>query len=170
MKRFLGLLSAEEIFLLLSPPLLIRIAVLLPLLLGFSFSGCLFWGKKETAEIVTAPPPSPPAKGPSAPPVKEPEEPKETHGPPVERPELYDDILSRLTALEKDYHFLRDKVSMLEFLVEEASKNSKKTKEEMHVELDKLRSQLSEYNSLMLRILDRVSKEPQRREPSQSPH
>lgn len=105
---------------------------------------------------------------------------KEPPGLPVEAQELHDDILSRLGSLERDYQFLRDKVSMAEFLIQEASKDSKKTKEEMRTELEKLRAQLSEYNALMLRILEKISKESKaspkanppetRQETSQAPH
>ncbi|MFN3466504.1 MAG: hypothetical protein ACK4WF_02250, partial [Candidatus Brocadiales bacterium] len=74
-----------------------------------------------------------------------------------------------LNSLERDYQFLRDKISMLEFLVGEATKDSKKTKEETRIELEKLRAQLSEYNALVLRILGRVSKESERQETFQTP-
>jgi hypothetical protein len=170
MKKFSGPPPSRGIYLLATPLMLERILVLLTFLVVFSLSGCLFGGKKETAEEVAAPQGGSLVKGPSLPPVKEPEPPKETKGPPEEGLELYDDLLSRLSAMEKDQKFLRDKVSMLEFLVSEASKESKKTREEMQAELAKLQAQLSEYNALMLRILDRVSKEPSRRETPPSPH
>lgn len=118
--------------------------------------------------MVTTPQPGPTTntKTPSTPSTKETEKARESHDLPVERQELYDDILSRLNSMEQDYQFLKDKVSMLEFLVGDASKDSKKTKEEMRVELEKLRAQLAEYNTLILRILSRMSKE---QEPSSSP-
>jgi ParB-like chromosome segregation protein Spo0J len=123
------------------------------------FSGCLFGGKKETGEASVAAQPGSPAQVPSPPPVSEAVR-KETPALSAEAQELHDDIMSRLGSLDRDYQFLRDKVSMLEFLMQEASKESKKTKEEVRAELEKLRTQLSEYNALMLRILDKVSKEP----------
>ncbi|HHT9119020.1 MAG TPA: hypothetical protein ACFYD3_00555 [Candidatus Hypogeohydataceae bacterium YC41] len=145
---------------------------ILALFLVFFFSGCLFGGKKETpSEVATVPQPvtMPKASSPPPPPTQATEKVKETQELPVERQELYDDLLSRLSSLERDYRFLKDKVSMLEFLMGEANKDSKKTKEEMHAELEKLRTQLSDYNTLMLRILDRVSKEP-KKETSAAPH
>ncbi len=141
-----------------------RLVLLLGVLL---FSGCLFGGKKEPNNVATIPTEVQPVKATASLPPKELEKRKEIQGPIVERQELYDDILSRLSALEKDYQFLKDKISMLEFLAGETSKDTKKTKEEMRVEMEKLRGQLAEYNTLIVRILDRVSKEPKKQETSQ---
>ena len=139
---------------------------LLAMFLIFSLSGCFFGGKEDTTAVTAVSQPGPTAKTPSPPPVQEPEKTKEINDLPAERQELYDDILSRINSLERDYQFLKDKVSMLEFLAGDASKDSKKTKEEMRVELEKLRAQLAEYNTLILRILSRMSKEPERQEAS----
>ncbi|MEK7241733.1 MAG: hypothetical protein AAB048_03030 [Planctomycetota bacterium] len=144
---------------------------LLELSLIHFLSGSFFGGEKGPAEVVTAPQPGPTTdtKNPPTPSTKETEKARETHDLTVERQELYDDILSRLNSMERDYQFLKDKVSMLEFLVGDATKDSKKTKEEMRVELEKLRAQLAEYNTLILRILSRMSKEQEKQEPSPSP-
>ncbi len=156
MKEFLKLLLFKGISHLSTQPRIGRTSRLLALCLVFFFSGCLFGGKKETEEVVTAPQSGQPAK--ASPTVQEMEKPTETYTPPEERQELYDDILSRLTSLERDYQFLKDKVSMQEFLIGEATKESQKIKEEVRAELEKLRAQLAEYNALVLRILNRVSK------------
>lgn len=165
MKELLRLLLLYKgTFRLLTTPLTGKSFGLLTLTLVLSFSGCLFGGKSETTEVVTAPQPGLSTKTPSPPPTQEPEKAKEPYAIPAETQELHDDILSRLGSLERDYQFLRDKVSMLEFLIGEASKDSKKTKGEVQAELEKLRAQISEYNALMLRILDRISKEPKKQE------
>ena len=142
---------------------------LLALFLILSSSGCLFGGKKETTEVATVTQPGPTANVNSPSSTREPEKTKEIKDIPVERQEMYDDMLSRLNSLERDYQFLKDKVSMLEFLAGDASRDSKKTKEEMRAELEKLRAQLSEYNALVLRILTRLGKESERQEPSPPP-
>ena len=144
---------------------------LLVLSLILSLSGCFFGGEKGPAEGITTPQagPTTDTKTPPTPSTREAEKARETPALPAERQELYDDILSRLNSMERDYQFLKDKVSMLEFLVGDASRDSKKTKEEMRVELEKLRAQLAEYNTLILRILSRMSKEQEKQEPSPSP-
>ncbi|MEE9558490.1 MAG: hypothetical protein V3V94_03300 [Candidatus Brocadiales bacterium] len=68
-----------------------------------------------------------------------------------------EDLLTRITALEEDNIQIREALSLLEFFQDEASGDVIKMQEKLEFELEALRQRIDDYNTLLVKVLNRVS-------------
>ena len=71
-----------------------------------------------------------------------------------------EDLLTRITALEEDNIQIREALSLLEFFQDEASGDVIKMQEKLEFELEALRQRIDDYNTLLVKVLNRVSAGP----------
>ncbi len=78
----------------------------------------------------------------------------------LETIETQQDILARIIGLEEEYQKIKEKILLVEFFQEETSGEIVKMQEELEAELDTLKMQLDDYNTLLIKILDKISSAP----------
>ncbi len=137
--------------------------------------GCLFFGrdkKNKKATVYPVTKRTPPIEEPKEEPVKKPIR----QGPPQtafrlemnkrfndltrETRDGQEDLLTRITALEEDNIQIREALSLLEFFQDEASGDVIKMQEKLEFELEALRQRIDDYNTLLVKVLNRVSAGP----------
>ncbi|MHC4196779.1 MAG: hypothetical protein ACYSRP_02555 [Planctomycetota bacterium] len=72
-----------------------------------------------------------------------------------------EDLLTRITALEEDNRQIREALSLLEFFQDEASGEVIKMQEKLEFELKALGQRIEDYNTLLVKVLNRVSAVPE---------
>ncbi|MCP4364188.1 MAG: hypothetical protein GY800_02690 [Planctomycetes bacterium] len=143
--------------------------------------GCFFgFGgnkKKDSAPVYPVTKMTPPREEPEEEPVKKPVKKPARQGPPQtafrlemnrrfndlsrETRDGQEDLLTRITALEEDNIQIREALSLLEFFQDEASGEVIKMQEKLEFELEALRQRIEDYNTLLVKVLNRVSTVPE---------
>lgn len=75
--------------------------------------------------------------------------------------EAQEDLIVRIIALEEDYQQIKEKLSLMEFFQDESSKDRAKLQERLEFEFETLREQIDDYNTLLVKILDKISIVPE---------
>lgn len=130
-----------------------------------TLSSCFFGGnsKQEIPEpVAVQEKPAPPPKESSLPTNLDQEIQKKFHALSREKEEIYDEILSKLAALEEKHQTLRERIAVLESRYQEDANKEKQSREEIETKIEQLKVQLEQYNGLMLNIIQKISTEPKK--------